>query len=60
MSAYIIVDIDVTDPPGYEEYKQQAPISVKLYGGKYLVRGGFHMPYPEQSAPIRLKRISKP
>jgi uncharacterized protein (DUF1330 family) len=28
MSAYVIVDIDVTDPQGYEAYKQAAPAAV--------------------------------
>jgi uncharacterized protein (DUF1330 family) len=29
MPAYIIVEIDVTDPVGYEEYKQQAGATVE-------------------------------
>jgi uncharacterized protein (DUF1330 family) len=40
MSAYVIVDIEVTDPAGYEEYKKLAPPAVALYGGKYIARGG--------------------
>jgi uncharacterized protein (DUF1330 family) len=40
MSAYIIVEIEITDPVGYEEYKKQAAATVKQYGGKYVVRGG--------------------
>ena len=40
MAAYVLVDIKVTDPAGYEEYKQLAPVSLRKYGGKYLVRGG--------------------
>jgi uncharacterized protein (DUF1330 family) len=40
MTAYVIVDIDVIDPAGYEEYKQPAPATVAAYGGKYLARGG--------------------
>lgn len=40
MSAYVIVDIDITDPEGYKEYVQLAPEAVKLYGGRYLARGG--------------------
>ena len=40
MAAYIIVEIEVTDPAGYEEYKKQAGATVEKYGGKYLVRGG--------------------
>jgi uncharacterized protein (DUF1330 family) len=40
VSAYVIVDIEVHDPQGYEAYKQAAPGTVELYGGKYLARGG--------------------
>lgn len=40
MSAYVIVDITVHDPVGYEEYKKLAPSAVSLYGGKYVARGG--------------------
>jgi uncharacterized protein (DUF1330 family) len=29
MPAYIIVEIDVTDPVGYEEYKKQAAAAVR-------------------------------
>lgn len=40
MTAYVIVDIDVHDPAGYEDYKKLAPAAVELYGGKYIARGG--------------------
>jgi uncharacterized protein (DUF1330 family) len=40
MTAYVIVDIDVHDPVGYEEYKKLAPAIVGSFGGKYLARGG--------------------
>ena len=40
MSAYVILDIDVTDPEGYKEYAKLAPPAVALYGGRYLARGG--------------------
>ena len=40
MAAYIVVDICVLDPAGYEEYKKLAPSSIRQYGGKYLIRGG--------------------
>ncbi len=39
MPAYVITDINVTDPVTYEEYKKLAPASIAQYGGKYLVRG---------------------
>ena len=40
MSAYVIVDIEVTDPEGYQEYVKIAPATVQLYGGRYIARGG--------------------
>ena len=40
MTAFVIVDIDVHDPVGYEEYKKLAPAAVAHYGGKYIARGG--------------------
>jgi uncharacterized protein (DUF1330 family) len=40
MTAYVIVEINVTDPAGYEEYKRLAPATVANYGGKYIARGG--------------------
>ncbi|PYJ07546.1 MAG: DUF1330 domain-containing protein [Verrucomicrobia bacterium] len=40
MAAYVILEIDVTDPAGYEEYRKLTGPSLEKYGGKYLVRGG--------------------
>jgi uncharacterized protein (DUF1330 family) len=40
MSAYVLVDADVTDPARYEEYRKLAPAAIAKYGGRYLVRGG--------------------
>ena len=38
MRAYFIVDNEVTDPAGFEEYRKQVPGTVEKYGGKFLVR----------------------
>lgn len=40
MTAYVIVDINVTDPVRYEDYKQLAAPTVELFGGRYIARGG--------------------
>ena len=40
MPAYIVVEIEIIDPVGYEEYKIQAGATVHKYGGKYIARGG--------------------
>lgn len=38
--AYVLCDITVSDPEGYEEYKRLAGAAVTQYGGRYVVRGG--------------------
>ena len=38
--AYIIVEISIHDPKGYEEYKKLAPASIAAFGGEFLIRGG--------------------
>ena len=40
MSAYFIVDVNVQDAAGFEEYRKRVPATVEKYGGKFLVRGG--------------------
>jgi len=40
MPAYVIVEIDIHDPAGYEKYKKLAGATVEKYGGKYIIRGG--------------------
>ncbi len=40
MTAFLIADIEVTDPEGFEEYKRLANGTITAYGGKYVVRGG--------------------
>ena len=40
MAAYVIVDIEVTNPEVYAEYREKVPPLVAKFGGKYLTRGG--------------------
>ena len=40
MAGYVIGNINVTDPDGFEEYRKLVPDTIDQYGGKYLVRGG--------------------
>ena len=40
MAAYLIADIEVTDPEVFEQYRGQVGATIEKYGGKYLVRGG--------------------
>jgi uncharacterized protein (DUF1330 family) len=40
MPAYIIAEVDVTDPAGFEDYRKLVPPTIQKYGGRYVVRGG--------------------
>ncbi len=40
MSAYVVVQVRVTDSEQYGEYKRLVLPTVEAYGGRYLVRGG--------------------
>jgi uncharacterized protein (DUF1330 family) len=40
MKGYIIVDVTITDPAKYEDYKKLTPGTLKAYDGKFVVRGG--------------------
>jgi len=40
MPGYILVNVEVRDPVGYEEYTAQVPSILASYGGRFLVRAG--------------------
>ena len=40
MTTYVIAEISVTDPEGYDAYRAAAPASVAEFDGAYRVRGG--------------------
>lgn len=40
MPAYVINDMEVTDPQRFEDYKKLSPATVARYGGRFLARGG--------------------
>ena len=40
MAAYVIADVEVTDPAHYETYRKQVLATIEQYGGRFLVRGG--------------------
>ncbi|HXC89889.1 MAG TPA: DUF1330 domain-containing protein [Stellaceae bacterium] len=40
MPAYVIADVQVTDPAGYEPYRPLAAASIARFGGRFVVRGG--------------------
>lgn len=40
MAAFIIAEIDITDPVRFEEYRKLVPPTLPPYEGKFVVRGG--------------------
>ena len=39
MAAYMIVQIEVTDPEGFAEYREKVAPQIAKHGGRYIVRG---------------------
>ena len=54
MSAYVVADIDVTNPAAFDEYRALVAPLVAKYGGKYLVRGGAYEKVEGNWAPKRV------
>ncbi len=40
MPAYVIAQLEVTDPVAYEKYKVASPPTIAAAGGRYIARGG--------------------
>jgi uncharacterized protein (DUF1330 family) len=40
MAVYAVVNVQITDPDRYTEYREKAQATIARYGGKYLARGG--------------------
>jgi len=40
MTAYLIADIQVTNPAAYDQYRPLAAASIARFGGRFVVRGG--------------------
>ena len=40
MPAYLIADVEVTDPDLFTEYRELVEPTVNAFGGRYIARGG--------------------
>lgn len=40
MAAYVIADVEITDPAKYEGYKKLTPDAIAKHGGRFIARGG--------------------
>jgi uncharacterized protein (DUF1330 family) len=59
MPAYVIGEIDVTDPSLYDDYRKQVLATITKYGGRFLARGGKSEPL-EGAAPKRVVLLEFP
>jgi uncharacterized protein (DUF1330 family) len=60
MPAYVINDMEITDPQRFEEYKRLSPPTVAAYGGRFLARGGEVTPLEGGWEPRRLVMLEFP
>jgi uncharacterized protein (DUF1330 family) len=54
MAAYVINDMEITDPVVFEQYRQTTPATLVQYGGRFIVRGGAIEPLEGAWSPRRL------
>ncbi len=40
MPAYVLAEVEITNPEGYREYTALVPQTIAQYGGRFLARGG--------------------
>ena len=59
-SAYVIVDMKITDPERYKGYMAAAPAAVAAAGGEYLVRGGRNEVLEGEWQPTRMAMLRFP
>jgi uncharacterized protein (DUF1330 family) len=60
MPAYIVAEIEVTNPAGYDAYRPLAGASVAQYGGRFVIRGGKAELIEGATEPARLVVIEFP
>ncbi len=59
-AAYLLVEMNITDPEQYKQYMARAPEAVKAAGGEYLVRGGRHETLEGDWQPHRVAMLRFP
>jgi len=60
MSAYIIAQVDVTDPQQYEQYKVLSSQAIAAHGAEVCVRGGAVEVFEGDWAPTRVVVLKFP
>jgi uncharacterized protein (DUF1330 family) len=60
MAAYLIAQVNVTDPETFAQYSSRVPGVIEQYGGRYLVRGGATEAVEGSWTPARLVVVEFP
>ncbi|HEV3240429.1 MAG TPA: DUF1330 domain-containing protein [Casimicrobiaceae bacterium] len=60
MPAYLIANIEITDPAGFEEYRKGVAPTLAAHGARYLARGGSTEVLEGTWVPTRLVIIEFP
>ena len=60
MAAYLLANVQVTDPAVFEDYRKQVPATLAAYGGSYRVRGGATEVLEGDGVPSRVVIIEFP
>jgi len=58
--AYVLVQVDVTNPQQYAEYAKLSPGIIEKFGGHFLARGGRSVTFEGPPAPGRVVVIEFP
>jgi len=58
--AYLIVEVETTDPELMAKYREGTPAAIARYGGKFIVRGGATQTLEGGWAPPRIVVIEFP
>lgn len=59
-TAYVIVDMQISNMEQYKHYMSEAPASVKAAGGEYVIRGGRTESLEGEWEPGRLAMLKFP
>jgi uncharacterized protein (DUF1330 family) len=60
MAAYVIADVQITDPERYADYTAHTPESIARHGGRWVARGGSTHVLEGEWAPGRIVVIEFP
>jgi uncharacterized protein (DUF1330 family) len=60
MTAYALVNVEITDPIGFAEYSKLVPATISAFRGRFLARGGATEVLEGRWSPKRLVLLEFP